>query len=157
MSARSRPSAGLVLVLLVLAIGAETHARAKRPKPDPLAPPVEMKPFVVQAEPITSFGLGLKVTISRTTHRITKLEIRAVPEDSAAYRKQHLRAGMEIIAVDGIDIRTLEGRIEPGSEFNRLFMNRKRGDRIILTISRGPGRFPRLVELTESAKPPRAS
>lgn len=156
MSASHHPTACLFLALLPLVAAGELSARPRRPKIDPLAPTLELKPFVVKDEPVTSFGLSLSLMVVRSTGRISKLVIRSVAEESEAYQQQHLRAGMEILAVDGIDVRTMEGRIDPGSDFNRLFMNRKRGDRIVLTLSRGPGRFPRMVELIEWVRPRRS-
>jgi len=113
--------------------------------------PVLLQPYKVKGKPVTSFGISLYYVADARTQRILRLFVSEVLADTEAAAKG-LKTGTEIIAADDIDIRTLDARFDSKSEFNRLFMNRKAGDRITLTILRKEGAKPRTVELTETPK-----
>jgi len=109
-----------------------------------------LKPCPVTAKPVTSFGISLYYVADVQTRRIIRLFVLEVLPHSDAEAKG-LKTGTEIIAADGNDIGLLDARFDPKSEFNHLFMNRRAGDRITLTIIRKKGAKPRTVELTEGS------
>ena len=112
---------------------------------------IVLEPYKVKGKPVTSFGISLYYIADVQTRRILRLFVLEVLPHSAAAAKG-LKTGTEIIAADGIDVGTLDARFDPKSEFNRLFMNRRAGDQITLTIIRRKGAKPRTVDLTEVAK-----
>jgi len=113
--------------------------------------PVLLNPYSVKGKPATSFGISFYYEADVRTQRIIRLFILEVVDGSEAAEKG-LKTGTEVIAADGTDIRTLDAKFDPKSEFNRLFMNRKAGERITLTILRKEGAKPCTVELTEIPK-----
>lgn len=133
---------------LVLFDGANLAAQATSPPRAPTAPIVVLEPFVVKDQPITSFGIALNIEVDRATGLVRRLIIRSVDRESEAYTK-NLRAGMEILEVDELTVVALPARFEPGSEFNRRFMHRQKGDHIELTVAGGPNRETRVVGLTQ--------
>ena len=132
-------------------MAAELVGRSPRQLPDTEEPVVVLNPFVVREEPITSFGIALRIEADPTTQLITSLVVIEVPPRSEVWNRA-IRKGAEILAVEGKDVRSIAARFDPGSEFNRYFMNRKAGDRLKLTVVSAHGDKPRVVELVQRSR-----
>ncbi len=137
--------AGLALGAAAAALAADAKTRAPETG---TGPTVRMQPFVVMVPPVTSFGLGLAIFADPQTRQIKRMFIQAVAADSEADRLG-LTAGTEILNVDGKSVLSFVVRFSPDSELSRLFVNRRRGDRIRLVVASPPGRPPRAVVLTQ--------
>ena len=75
---------------------------------------------------------------------------RVLPDSQASI--EGMRFGTEILAADNLAVSTFPARLDPGSEMNRLFINRRRGERITLKIVSTPGANPRIVTLTHGVR-----
>jgi hypothetical protein len=129
------------------AAGLAPDARARPPETG-AEPPVRLQPFVVVVPPVTSFGLALTILADPQTRQIKRMFIKAVAVDSEA-ELRGLTAGTEILDVEGKSVSSFVVHFNPGSELSRLFINRRRGDRIRLVVASPPDRRPRAVELTQ--------
>jgi S1-C subfamily serine protease len=137
--------AGLALGAAAAALAADAKTRAPETG---AGPTVRMQPFVVMVPPVTSFGLGLAIFADPQTRQIKRMFIKAVTADSEA-DMLGLTAGTEILNVDGKSVSSFVIRFNPDSELSRLFINRRRGDRIRLVVASPPDRQPRTVVLTQ--------
>jgi len=120
---------------------APAPAAARHPGPwNPTADagaPVPLPAIVVQAKPVTSFGLSLELIAVRETKQILRVFVReVVPNSEADYNGLH--PGTEILSIDGRAVDTFIVRFDAESDLGRLFVNRHRGDRVRLFI-RSPG------------------
>jgi hypothetical protein len=124
-------NASALLLLLVLSNPALI---ADQPTPTPADDPLAMPKMVVQGNAICSFGISLKCLGDVATRKITRILISSVVEGSRA-ESMGLRAGDEILKVNGIKITDLKGGMNPDGDIMQLFVNRKRGDAIDLKIA----------------------
>ena len=121
---------------LAPALAAAGRARPREPAAD-LAAPVPMEAILVEAKPLTSFGLSLQMVAVRQNKQILRMFVRdVVPQSEADYAG--LQPGTEILSINGRAVNTFAVGFTPESELGRLFVNRRRGDRILLLI-RPPG------------------
>lgn len=142
----------LFLVLLPLCL-----LLAARATPTPKTSdnkPVQLTPLQVKARPFSSFGIALGFLVDPKQKMIRRMFIIEVVEHSEAASKG-LQPGCEIISADDIPVSSLEHRIDPTSTIHRLFINRKRFDRIKLEVIPAPAEKPRTVFLTEGRDPNR--
>lgn len=119
----------------------------------PTAPAVvQLDPLRVRGKPITCFGLGLQVYAHAKSKQVAKIVIEKVAEDSQADRYQ-VRPGAEIVAINHRDVRSLRAQFSQDGDLGALFVNRRRGARILLKIVPSPGEKPFQVELIQGFVP----
>jgi C-terminal processing protease CtpA/Prc len=104
----------------------------------PAKPPADdqqtMPKMVVQGNAICSFGISLKCLGDVATKKITRILISSVVEGSRA-EFLGLRAGDEILTVNGLKITELKGGMSPDGDIMQLFVNRRKGDPIDLKVA----------------------
>jgi C-terminal processing protease CtpA/Prc len=129
---------------------AVADARPRKPETSE-GTPVRMQPLVVRARPFSSFGLALEIIANPQTRQIIRMFIKEVTVDSEADSKG-LTEGTEILSVDGKSVWSFVLRFKPENELFRLFINRKRGDRITLVVVSPSATTPRTVVLTQGLR-----
>lgn len=102
----------------------------------------------VANRPLTSFGLGLQIFALAPGQPIARLIVRQVGSHSEAAMKG-IAPGDEILRVDDRSIHLLEARFDRTGEFSQRFINRRRGDRIVLEIRSASDGTVRTITLTE--------
>jgi C-terminal processing protease CtpA/Prc len=90
--------------------------------------------MVVQGNAICSFGISLKCLGDVATKKITRILISSVVEGSRA-ESLGLRAGDEILTVNGLKIAELKGGMSQGGDIMQLFVNRRKGDPLDLKVA----------------------
>ncbi len=108
-------------------------------------------PFRVQADPITSFPIALKVHNDGTGARIGRIFVTEVPPDSAT-EKAGVKIGDEILALDGRAVSAFAPGVGRRSELGLLLIDRPPGTHLTLEIITPGDPAPRSVTLV-SAKP----
>jgi S1-C subfamily serine protease len=122
---------------------------ARIPRPEVVSDDaVHLPPFVVKARPLTSFGLALLIVVNARSKQVDRMFIKEVRADSEA-DANGLMAGTEIFSVDGRSVRSFVVRFDPESDLYRLFVNRRRGDRIRLVVIAPSATQSRTVVLTQ--------
>lgn len=96
-------------------------------------PPVTLTPYVVKDNPINSYAFDLVVGVDKASHRIVRLLITAVADDSDAARAG-LKPGDEIVKINGLSLAELGAPFGPDSELNRLLLNRPPGEPLRLEV-----------------------
>ncbi len=111
---------------------------------------LELEPFSVRSKRTvhTSFGLSLLITAEAETRQILKIMIVDVADESEAMARG-LGPGAEIISVNDRSVHSLAANFRADSEFGRLFMNRKKSDRIDLAVVKQPGERQTTLTLTQ--------
>ncbi|ACB77006.1 hypothetical protein Oter_3731 [Opitutus terrae PB90-1] len=147
-SSMKPPARILLLVGLLSAWDAIGAAHAPAIPPIPPDSIVRLDPLRVRSRPITCFGLGLRIYVHPQTKQVVRIIVEQVAVDSEAAAKR-IAPGTEILKANGRDVRTLCAPFTAGTEFARLFLNRRRGDRIALELLMSPNAKPRQVTLTQ--------
>ncbi len=125
---------GLALAAVPAAAGS---AGPQKPAAADAGAPVPLPAILVQAKPLTSFGLSLQLIAVRQTKQILRMFVReVVPNSEADFNG--LQPGTEILSIDGRAVDTFTVRFDAESDLGRRFVNRHRGDRVRLFI-RSPG------------------
>lgn len=106
----------------------------------------------VAGKPIGSFGISLQIFAVPETKQINRIVIYDVVPDSEAAGRG-VRAGDEIVRVNGRTIHEFVVAFDRESEFGRLFVGRKPGDQITLELGHDD-QVERRITLTEGAEPP---
>lgn len=109
---------------------------------------VRLDPLRVRSRPITCFGLALRIFVHPQSRQVACIVVEHVLADSEAAARG-LRPGALILTANGRDVRTLRAPFTAGTDFARLFINRRRGDRITLEIQPAPNETPRRITLTQ--------
>ena len=120
--------------LLLLLVLSNSALIADTPVPPQADEQLAMPKMVVQGNAICSFGISLKCLGDVSTKKITRILISKVVEGSRA-ESMGLRAGDEILKVNGLKITELRGGMSPDGDIMQLFVNRKKGDAIDLKIA----------------------
>jgi membrane-associated protease RseP (regulator of RpoE activity) len=136
-SVRTSILALLVLATAVIPLGVQAEAK-----------PVQMEKFVVQDKHLLCFGVALSLWEDKNTGRVLAMYVKAVAPDSMAGEKG-LRPGTRIWSVDGVAVESFEATFSAGSELGNKFLDRKRGEVIVLEI-KNEGERSRFVSLTQS-------
>lgn len=136
-----RPARLLLLTGLALA-GIPGTARAE-PKP------TQMEKFVVNEKHLLCFGLALSLWENKNSGFVLAMYVKDVAPGSMAEEKG-LRPGSRIWAIDGIDVTSFEATFSAGSELGRKFLDRKRGEVIVLEATPQGETRPRFISLTQS-------
>ena len=92
-----------------------------------------MRPYLVEAKPLTSFGVSLQIFALPNTKRILRMFIREVLPNSEA-GSNGLVPGTEILGINRRSVDSFVIGFDPQSELGHLFVNRPRGDRIQLLV-----------------------
>ena len=123
---------------LALAPGLAAAGRSRPPEPATEAgAPVPLPMILVEAKPLTSFGLSLQMVAVRQTRQVLRMFVReVVPQSEADYGG--LQPGTEILSINGRAVDTFVAGFTAESELGKLFVNRHRGDRVLLLV-RPPG------------------
>ncbi len=126
------PAALCLACLQVLSLGA-----APREAVVEGAAPIPLPAVVVEAKPLTSFGISLQLVAVRQTRQILRMFVREVAPGSEA-DTSGIEPGAEILSIDGRAVDTFIDRFDSESDLGRLFVNRRRGDRLDLVV-KSPG------------------
>lgn len=102
------------------------------------APPAEseavaMPALVVKDNALCSFGIGVQAIGNLETKEISRLLITDVWEGSEA-EKLGLKAGDEILSINGIKVSALKGGTKRGGDLFELLINRPRGARLKIEV-----------------------
>ena len=116
------------LALLILSAGF-----ADPPPSPPTGPTAVLPPFRIHDEAICSFGFSFSCYGDAKTKQISWLVITDIQQGSRA-DTIGLTRGDTIVAVDGIKVADLKGGLARDGDLMRLFVNRKYGDTITLTV-----------------------
>ena len=117
---------------LGLALAAAAGAGAAGPAASEVAP-VPMRTYTVAEKPLTCFGLSLQMVALRQTKQVLRMFVREVMPDSEA-DFNGLVTGTEILSINGRAVDSFVVGFDPQSELGRLFVNRRRGDRVTLVV-----------------------
>ncbi len=142
--------ASLLFGSTLFVIPGAADARAADVSEDPA---VKLNAYKVKGQPITSFGISLRVTGDPDTRKVRRIFIKAVEPDSEAAGKG-LAENAEILSVDGKPVTAFAFGLKQGSELGRVFIKRKRGDTITLVVVDEKSTEPRTILLTEGAAAP---
>lgn len=96
--------------------------------PASLLPPLEVKDNA-----LCSFGISVQAVGNPKTKSITRLFITDVWEKSEA-EKLGLKAGDEILTINGVKVSEMKGGMQRGSDLFELLVNRGHGSRIKLEV-----------------------
>jgi hypothetical protein len=127
---RRRTQTGLIALALLSALAA--RAASADPAPDN-HPPVQMQKFVVNDKHLLCFGIGIELWKDKNTDQVLAMYVKTVQENSMA-------------ELEGI----VPGTFGEGSELNRIFLNRKNGDRVTLEIKQLGKRGSTFVTLVQN-------
>lgn len=122
------------VLLLLWALVRPLSAGADQPAANPGAGQVTMPRMVVQDNAICSFGFSLKILGDAKAKKISRMFVSEVQEGTRA-DALGLKAGDEIISVNGIKVADLKGWLSRDGDVMQLFVNRKRGESIDLVVS----------------------
>jgi len=110
---------------------------------------VQMEKFVVNGEVQLGFGIGITLWSNKDSHRVMEMYIKGVQPGSRA-EQEGLRPGTRIWSVDAVPAESFEATFAPDSALGKKFVNRKRGDTIVLEVKVQTERATRFVVLTQS-------
>ncbi len=111
--------------------------------------PVQMERFVVHENPMLCFGIAVTLWEDKNTRRVLEMYVKAVQPDSMAEDKG-LRPGTRIWSIDGLPVDGFEATFAPDSDLGRKFLNRLRGEVIVLEVKVQGEHNSRFVSLTQS-------
>ncbi len=121
-------------VCALLALGLLVALSAKDKKPIEVEDKiVELDPFKIKSAPISSFAFDIRVYSDKETGKVARIFITGVQEDGDAARLG-LQAGDEIIKVDGMAVKGMEGRVAQDSQLGALFLNRAPGEPLNIEV-----------------------
>jgi C-terminal processing protease CtpA/Prc len=115
-------------------LGTPCQLAAAETAPSPPGEQLQMPKMTVQGTPICSFGISLKILGDPATKKITRILISEVISGSRA-DYLGLKAGDEILEVNGLKVAELKGGMSPSGDIMQLFGNRKKGEAIDLKIA----------------------
>src|SRR5262245_41823778 len=120
------------ILLLVALVSPVLLAAADKPatKEDQL---LILDPMVIRTEPTGSFAIEIGITINPDTRKIDRMFITDVLADSDA-DEAGLRAGDEIMKIDGRPVREFDAVFRKDSDLGRALRDRAPGDPIKLEI-----------------------
>ncbi len=139
-----------ILALAMAPLLAAAHPPAPVANPEA---PVAMRAYVVEAKPLTSFGISLRMVAARPTKQVLRMFVReVVPDSEADYNR--LGPGTEILSINGKAVDSFVVAFDPESDLGRLFVNRRRGDRIEMEVIDPGETTPRRVVLVAGRNRP---
>ncbi len=110
---------------------------------------MQLEKFVVNDKHLLCFGVALTLWENQNTHRVMAMYVKQVQPDSMAEEKG-LRPGTRIWTIDGMPVEDFPASFAPESELGIKFLNRKRGETIVLEIKVEGERTTQFVTLTQS-------
>jgi len=112
-------------------------------------PVVVLEPYQVLGEPPKlSFGIGLNIWKDGATNRVSAIYLGKVKPGSDA-ELAGLGPRTRIDRIDGKPVEEFAASLLKGSELNRIFINRKLGDKVQLEVLPEGQTKTRIVTLTE--------
>jgi C-terminal processing protease CtpA/Prc len=96
-------------------------------------PAVTMDKFTVASKHLQSFGIALEFWENKSTQRVMEMYIKEVQQGSMAEDKG-LTKGTRIFEIDGIPVDSFDATFAVGSDLNKIFIDRKNGDRVTLEV-----------------------
>jgi membrane-associated protease RseP (regulator of RpoE activity) len=115
------------------------RAKRRTKKDDPA---IELEPFRVSGTPITSFPLELRVVMTKETRAVTSIIITDVLSSEETTRAD-IRAGDEILKINGRPVGDADDAIKHQSELTALLVNRPLHEKLRIEV-----RSPRLQTVT---------
>ena len=137
------PGSVSLLTLLVMALAAISPAARAETKP------VQMEKYVVNDKHLLCFGVALTLWEDKNTGRVLEMYIKAVAPDSMAEEKG-LRPGTRVWSIDAVPVNNFDATFAAGSALGEKFLNRKRGEVIVLEVKVQTELKSRFVSLTQS-------
>ena len=120
--------------LILLAVGLALPVRAAPAEPSSAGQrPVQMEKFVVNDKHLLCFGLGIEFWEDKNTGQVLAMYVKAVAPDSMA-EHEGMVPGTRIYGIEGIGVENFLATFAAGSELNKLFVDRKSGDRVTLEV-----------------------
>jgi C-terminal processing protease CtpA/Prc len=111
--------------------------------------PTQMEKFVVNEKHLLCFGLALSLWENKNSGYVLAMYVKDVAPGSMAEQKG-LRPGSRIWAIDGVPVTGFAATFSVGSELGRKFVDRKRGDVIVLEATPQGEARSRFISLTQS-------
>jgi hypothetical protein len=111
-------------------------------------PPVTMQKYVVNDKHLLCFGLAIELWEDKNTQRVLAMYVKAVQPESMA-ELEGLAPGTRIFGIEGIPVEDFQATFGEGSELNKIFLNRKNGDRVTLEIKLQDRRGTKFVTLVQ--------
>ena len=140
---RVSPGQASLLALLVISAAGISPSLSAEPKP------VQMEKFVVNDKHLLCFGVALTLWEDKNTGRVREMYIKAVAPDSMAEEKG-LRPGTRVWSIDAVGVDNFDATFSAGSALGDKFLNRQRGDVIVLEVKVQGELKSRFVTLTQS-------
>jgi hypothetical protein len=107
---------------------------------------VELDPLRVKDDPLTSFPISFEITREHSSNQVKTIVVREVPEGSTT-AEMGVKVGDEIIKINGRQVSEFRGGVTKDSEIGRIFINRRRGDKVDLELLAAETRTPYAVTL----------
>ncbi len=125
----------VALPLLALLCLAPVFAKEKEASP-PVANEgkvLVLDPFHIQGKPISSFAFDMRIFGNPDTKKVERIFItRVLPNTDA--EKLGLQAGDEIVKIDGVAVKDMDGAVAADSQLGRIFLNRDPGTPLNLEV-----------------------
>jgi hypothetical protein len=103
-------------------------------KNEPLPEGVVALPTLrVNGIPLTDFQISLEITRNAAGDRVAEIVVSNVPERSDT-EQAGVKVGDAIVAIDGRAVTEFSAGVGKDSEIGRIFLNRKRGDTVVLEV-----------------------
>jgi C-terminal processing protease CtpA/Prc len=96
-------------------------------------PPVKMDKFIVGEKHLQSFGIAIELWEDKSTQRVMEMYIKEVQQGSMAEDKGLTKA-TRIFEINGIPVDSFDATFAAGSDLNKIFIDRKNGDRVTLEV-----------------------
>jgi len=141
----------LLLFLVLVSLGFAADTKSSDLKQAKKERPVVMEPFVVQEDTTLSFGLSLKMLRYTVTKKVAAIYVDEVEEGSDA-QQQGIRAGMQLLSLDGKPAGDFDATFQKDSELRRLLIGRKKDDTIMVEFDPLDGGKPKKVTLHNHAR-----
>lgn len=138
---------GLVSLSLLSAAAARATPAASD---DDNRPPVTMQKYVVNDKHLLCFGVAIELWEDKNTQRVLAMYVKAVQPESMA-ELEGLAPGTRIFGIEGIPVEDFTATFGEGSELNRIFLNRKNGDRVTLEVKMEGKRGTKFVTLVQKS------
>jgi len=92
-----------------------------------------LEPFHVQGKPISSYAFDMRIYGNPYTKKVERIFITRVLPDTDA-EKLGLQAGDEIVRIDGVAVKEMDGLVAADSPLGRIFLGRQPGEPLNLEV-----------------------